>query len=43
MKRADLIMPWKKPTAGIILAAGISSRLGQPKQLLKLAGKCLVE
>jgi len=36
-------MSWKKPTAGIILAAGISSRLGQPKQLLKLAEKCLVE
>lgn len=33
----------KKPTAGIILAAGISSRLGRPKQLLKLAGKYLLE
>ena len=33
----------KKSTAGIILAAGISSRLGQPKQLLKLYGKCVLE
>jgi len=33
----------KKPTAGIILAAGTSTRLGRPKQLLKLAGKFLLE
>jgi len=34
---------WKKPTAGIILAAGVSQRFGQPKQLLKLGGKCVIE
>ena len=36
-------MPWEKSTPGIILAAGMSSRFGPPKQLLKLAGKCLLE
>ena len=36
-------MSRKKSTAGIILAAGMSSRFGPPKQLLKLAGKCLLE
>jgi molybdenum cofactor cytidylyltransferase len=30
------------PTAGIILAAGESSRFGQPKQLVKLHGRMLV-
>jgi len=33
----------KKPTAGIILAAGESIRFGKPKQLLKLKNKCLIE
>jgi molybdenum cofactor cytidylyltransferase len=30
-------------TAGIILAAGTSVRFGQPKQLIKIRGTCLVE
>lgn len=33
----------KKQTAGIILAAGRSSRFGPPKQLLELRGKYLLE
>jgi len=33
----------KKPTAGIILAAGMSTRLGRSKQLLRLKGKPLLE
>ena len=33
----------KKPTAGIILAAGQSTRFGKPKQLLKLNDKYLLE
>jgi len=36
-------MPHKKETAGIILAAGMSLRFGQPKQLLELGGKYLLE
>jgi molybdenum cofactor cytidylyltransferase len=36
-------MTQKKPTAGIILAAGASKRFGQPKQLLKLKDKYLIE
>ena len=31
------------PTAGIILAAGESTRFGRPKQLLRLKDKCLIE
>ena len=36
-------MQSKKPTAGIILAAGESTRFGKPKQLLKLKDKYLIE
>ena len=33
----------KKPTAGIILAAGISKRFGTPKQLVKIKGSYMIE
>jgi molybdenum cofactor cytidylyltransferase len=33
----------KTPTAGIILAAGESTRFGEPKQLLRLCGRFLLE
>lgn len=33
----------EKPTAGIILAAGAATRFGQPKQLLRLKDKYLIE
>jgi len=33
----------KKPTAGIILAAGLSTRFGRPKQLMDLSGKPLIQ
>lgn len=36
-------MSRKKPTAGIILAAGESIRFGKPKQLLRLNNKYLIE
>jgi molybdenum cofactor cytidylyltransferase len=36
-------MSRKKPTAGIILAAGESTRFGKPKQLLRLKNKYLIE
>jgi molybdenum cofactor cytidylyltransferase len=36
-------MSWKKPTAGIILAAGESTRIRQTKQLLPLKNKYMIE
>ena len=39
----DNTMIQKKSTAGIILAAGASTRFGEPKQLLRLKDKCLLE
>jgi molybdenum cofactor cytidylyltransferase len=33
----------KPPTAGILLAAGESTRFGEPKQLLTLSGRFLIE
>ena len=33
----------KKPTAGIILAAGISKRFGTPKQLVNIKGSYMIE
>jgi molybdenum cofactor cytidylyltransferase len=36
-------MTHEKPTAGIILAAGAATRFGQPKQLLRLKDKYLIE
>ena len=36
-------MVQQNPTAGIILAAGASTRFGEPKQLLRLKDKCLLE
>jgi molybdenum cofactor cytidylyltransferase len=36
-------MTLKIPTAGIILAAGLSTRFGKPKQIVDLKGKPLIE
>ena len=36
-------MSQEQPTAGIILAAGAATRFGQPKQLLRLKDKYLIE
>jgi molybdenum cofactor cytidylyltransferase len=36
-------MKEKAPTAGIILAAGMSNRFGQPKQLVRFQGRTLIE
>ena len=33
----------KRPTAGIILAAGMSTRLGRPKQLLRFGDRYLID
>ena len=33
----------KSPMAGIVLAAGMSSRLGSPKQLVLAGGQCLLD
>jgi molybdenum cofactor cytidylyltransferase len=35
-------MTWKKPTAGVILAAGSSERFGTPKQLIEVKGRILI-
>ena len=43
MQNAGNIMMQAKPTAGIILAAGAATRFGQPKQLLRLKDKYLIE
>ena len=43
MQNSDKIIVKEKPTAGIILAAGASTRFGQPKQLLRLKDRCLLE
>lgn len=32
----------RKPTAGVILAAGMSTRLGRPKQLIRTGDDCLL-
>ena len=34
--------PGTRPTVGVILASGLSRRLGQPKQLVPLAGQALI-
>ncbi len=35
-------MTWKRPTAGIVLAAGVSRRFGTTKQLFKLEGTSIL-
>ena len=35
--------PVKESIGAVILAAGVSSRMGEPKQLLRLGGKTLLE
>ena len=43
MQASDNIIVDQKATAGIILAAGASTRFGRPKQLLRLKDRCLIE
>lgn len=40
---SGFLMAQNIPTAGIILAAGCSQRMGYPKQLVRIGGRCLIE